>query len=91
MGGLLRRPGARPGDRPGNRPGAYHTMTATAAGQGAPTATTTSTSTSAEVAAMGPADRLLAGSTWTRDDLALALQAVSTLLLLYWAVTEVRG
>jgi hypothetical protein len=37
---------------------------------------------------MGPIDRLLAGTSWTREDVELALQAVSTILLLYWAWVE---
>ncbi|MUW13920.1 hypothetical protein GJ633_04030 [Halorubrum sp. CBA1125] len=37
----------------------------------------------------GGIDRLLAGTSWTRADVELALQTASTLLLLYWAVTEV--
>lgn len=43
-----------------------------------------------DVAEMGPVDRLLAGSDWNREDVELALQTISTLLLLYWAVTEVQ-
>ena len=37
----------------------------------------------------GGVDRLLAGTAWTRGDVELVLQKLSTLLLLYWAVTEV--
>lgn len=55
------------------------------AGQGA------GVSTTIDVNAMGPVDRALAGSDWTREDVELVLQTISTLLLLYWAVTEVQG
>ena len=48
-------------------------------------------STAVGVGEMGPVDRLLVNTTWTRDDVELVLQAISTLLLLYWAVTEVQA
>lgn len=46
--------------------------------------------TTVDVGEMGPVDRLLAGTAWTREDVELVLQTISTLLLLYWAVTEVQ-
>jgi hypothetical protein len=45
---------------------------------------------SVDIGGMGPIDRLLAGSDWNREDVELVLQTISTLLLLYWAVTEVQ-
>jgi len=39
---------------------------------------------------MGPFERLVTGTSWTTEDLQLALQLLSTLILLYWAMTEVR-
>ncbi|TKX79548.1 hypothetical protein EXE53_15400 [Halorubrum sp. SD626R] len=59
------------------------TMQATASGAGA-TGATVST-----MDAAGGVDRLLAGTAWSRADVELVLQTISTLLLLYWAVTEV--
>lgn len=50
-----------------------------------------SVSTTIDVNAMGPVDRALAGTTWTREDVEIVLQTISTLLLLYWAVTEVQA
>jgi len=44
--------------------------------------------TAVAVGEMGPVDRLLVNTTWTREDVELVLQTISTLLLLYWAVTE---
>jgi len=38
---------------------------------------------------MGPIDRLLAGSEWTREDVELLLQFVSTAILIYWVATEI--
>ena len=46
--------------------------------------------TTIDVNEMGPVERFLAGSDWNREDVELGLQAISTLLLLYWAVTEVQ-
>jgi hypothetical protein len=54
------------------------------AGQGPGVATTVN------VNETGPVDRALAGTAWTREDVELVLQTISTLLLLYWAVTEVQ-
>ena len=55
---------------------------------GGQTATTTA-ATATTATETGGVDRLLAGTVWTRDDVELVLQTLSTLLLLYWAVTEV--
>jgi hypothetical protein len=63
--------------------GMYRTMGGQPAGSGP------GVTSSATVAEMGPADRLLAGTTWDREDVSLALQALSTALLLYWIMTEV--
>lgn len=73
------------------------------AATGAPSVPSTSTTTSSggagqgpgvetvtSVGEMGPVDRLLVNTTWSREDVELVLQAISTLLLLYWAVTEVQ-
>ncbi|UXF51038.1 MAG: hypothetical protein HQRvContig05_33 [Haloquadratum phage sp.] len=46
--------------------------------------------TTVNVNETGPVDRALAGTAWTREDVELVLQTISTLLLLYWAVTEVQ-
>lgn len=46
--------------------------------------------TSTTIAELGPVDRLLAGTEWSRADVELALQTLSTLILLYWAITEVQ-
>lgn len=59
---------------------------ATTAGQGPGVETSTSVS---DLEGMGPIDRLLAGSEWTRDDVELLLQFVSTAILIYWVATEV--
>lgn len=42
-----------------------------------------------DVGEMNAVERLLAGTAYTRDDLDLALNVVSTLVLLYWVSTEV--
>jgi len=46
--------------------------------------------TTVAVGELGPVDRLLVNTTWSREDVELVLQATSTLLLLYWAITEVQ-
>mgnify|MGYP006279358289 CR=1 FL=1 len=43
-----------------------------------------------DVGELGPFERLLAGSSWDRQDVNLALQTVSTLILLYWVYVEVQ-
>lgn len=48
-------------------------------------------SVTVDTSQMGPVDTLLAGTSWNREDVELVLQTISTLLLLFWAVTEVRG
>jgi len=63
-------------------------IAATAMGQ--PGTTQAAGSTAATTATVtGGTDRLLAGTAFTRADVELVLQTVSTLLLLYWIVTEV--
>jgi hypothetical protein len=86
MGGL-HAPTDAPTDRPTDAP-VYHTMT------GQPTSTDQQarrgTTTSVDVGEMNGLDRLLAGTSWTKDDVDLALNAVATAVLLYWAIVEVR-
>jgi len=43
-----------------------------------------------DTAGMGPVDTALAGTAWTREDVELVLQAVSTVILLWWAVSEAQ-
>jgi hypothetical protein len=86
MGGLH-----APTDAPANRPSdapVYHTMigSPSSTGQQARRGTTTSVN----VSDMNPLDRLLAGTSWTKDDVDLAMNVLATLILLYWAITEVR-
>ena len=58
----------------------------TTAGEGPGVETSASVS---DLEGMGPIDRLLAGSEWTREDVELLLQFVSTAILIYWVATEV--
>jgi len=64
-------------------PAASSGQPAAGAGPGVTVSTTTSE--------MGPVDTVLMGTSWNREDVELVLQTISTLLLLYWAVTEVRA
>jgi hypothetical protein len=82
MSGGLLQPTDAPGHRPTDRP--FHAYGAGSGGQ-----QVAGTTTSADVSDMNGIDRLLAGTNWEREDVNLALQAVSTLILLYW-VMEVR-
>jgi hypothetical protein len=72
------------------------TTTGTDTGGSAPAATGspavgegTGVTTSTDVGEMNAVERLLAGTRYTRDDVDLALNVVSTLVLLYWVSTEV--
>jgi len=58
----------------------------TTAGEGPGVETSASVS---DLEGMGPIDRLLAGSEWTREDVELLLQFVSTAILIYWVATEI--
>jgi len=48
------------------------------------------TTVSMSVTEMGPFERLLTGTSWDRDELRLALQLFTTILLLLWLIMEVR-
>lgn len=43
---------------------------------------------SVDTSQMGPVDTLLTGTSWTRQDVDLVLQGLSTAILVYWALTE---
>jgi hypothetical protein len=85
MSGGLWKPTDAPGTAPTGRP---HT---TGGQQVAGTSTTASTGDmTATVGDMNAINRLLAGTAWSREDVSLGLQMVTTAVLLYWIMTEVR-
>jgi len=45
-------------------------------------------SVTVDTAGMGPVETALAGTAWSKEDVELVLQTVSTLILLYWVVME---
>lgn len=70
-------------------PGQF-TATGTAGPPGAGTTVDHGTTVSVDTSGMGPVETALAGTAWTREDVELLLNVLSTLILLGWAVQEAR-
>jgi hypothetical protein len=81
----------QPTDAPGTAPTGQPHTTGGHGQQVAGTSTTASTGDmTATVGDMNAINRLLAGTAWTQEDVSLGLQMVTTAVLLYWIMMEVR-